>query len=53
MSQRSTVKSATGASMAPKGSGLVKALAASARTQASTWACSSNSKLLLCFFSLC
>lgn len=43
MSQRSTVRSATGASMAPRGSGLDKALAASARTQASTLACSSNS----------
>lgn len=45
-SQRSTVRSATGAGMAPKGSGMDKALAASARTQANTWDSSSNSELL-------
>ena len=45
-SQRSTVRSATGAGTAPKGSGTDKALAASARTQANTWASSSNSELL-------
>lgn len=42
MSQRSTVRSAMGAGMAPRGSGLDKALAASARTLASILACSSK-----------
>ena len=48
-SQRSTVRSATGAGTAPKGLGMDKALAASAQTQANTWDSSSNSELLPCF----
>lgn len=43
MSRRSTVKCAMGADMVPKGSGMDKALAVSARTRASISACSSNS----------
>lgn len=42
MSQRSTVRCAMGAGMAPRGSGSDKALAASAQTLASILACSSN-----------
>lgn len=53
MSQRSTVRCAMGAGMAPRGSGSDKALAASAQTLASILACSSNSKLLPCFFFHC
>lgn len=48
MSRRFTVKCAMGADMAPKGSGMDKALAVSARTRASISACSSNSELLPC-----
>lgn len=46
MSRRSTVRSAMGASTAPRGSGLDKAPAASALTRANTWASSSKSELL-------
>lgn len=45
MSQRSTVRCAMGVGMVPRASDSVKALAASARTQASTWASSSKSEL--------